>query len=226
MSTLTTALRQLRPALVVVALFTLLCGLAYPVSVWAVSRIDTASAEGSIVRDRAGCAVGSALLATDPQVEPGQPDPFFHARVVGSGDQTDPTAAAMTPGDPAAGAPSHLGPSNPELAEWITLRREVIAQREGVDPDEVPVDAVTGPGSGLDPHISPEYAAIQVDRVARENELPRERVQALVAEHTDGRQLGFLGQPRVRVTELNSALNSALGLTAPGCAESGRAAQG
>ena len=111
MSTLTTALRQLRPALVVVALFTLLCGLAYPVSVWAISRIDSTSAEGAIIRDSAGCAVGSALLATDPQTRPGQPDPYFHARVAGSGDQADPTLAAMTPGDPAAGAPSNLGPS-------------------------------------------------------------------------------------------------------------------
>lgn len=77
MSTLTTALRQLRPALVVVALFTLLCGLAYPVSVWGLSRIDSASAEGSIIRDSYGCPVGSALLATDPQTRPGQPDPYF-----------------------------------------------------------------------------------------------------------------------------------------------------
>jgi K+-transporting ATPase ATPase C chain len=215
MSTLTTALRQLRPALVVVALFTLLCGLAYPVAVWGLSRLDTHSAEGSIVRDSAGCPVGSALLATDPQVEPGQPDPYFHARVAGSGDQTDPTLAAMAPGDPAAGAPSNLGPSNPDLAQWVTTRREVIARREGVDPDQVPVDAVTASGSGLDPHISPEYAAIQVDRVARENNLSPAKVRDLVAEHTDGRQLGFLGQPRVRVTELNVAL----GLTAPGCAE-------
>ncbi|TCJ70419.1 UNVERIFIED_ORG: K+-transporting ATPase ATPase C chain [Dietzia maris] len=215
MSTLTTALRQLRPALVVVALFTLLCGLAYPVSIWAVSRIDSASAEGSIVRDSAGCAVGSALLATDPQPRPGQPDPYFHARVAGSGDQKTPTLAAMAPGDPAAGAPSNLGPSNPDLAQWVTTRREVIARREGVDPGQVPVDAVTGSGSGLDPHISPEYAAIQVDRVARENNLYPARVRDLVAEHTERRQLGFLGQPRVRVTELNVAL----GLTAPGCAE-------
>jgi K+-transporting ATPase ATPase C chain len=121
----------------------------------------------------------------------------------------------MAPGDPAAGAPSNLGPSNPDLAQWVTTRREVIARREGVDPDQVPVDAVTASGSGLDPHISPEYAAIQVDRVARENNLSPAKVRDLVAEHTDGRQLGFLGQPRVRVTELNVAL----GLTAPGCAE-------
>ena len=222
MSTFTTALRQLRPALVVVALFTLLCGLAYPVSVWGLSRIDSASTEGSIIRDSYGCPVGSALLATDPQTRPGQPDPYFHARVAGSGDQTDPTLAAMAPGDPVAGAPSNLGPSNPDLAQWVTTRREVIAQREGVDPHQVPVDAVTASGSGLDPHISPEYAAIQVDRVARENNLSPARVRDLVAEHTDRRQLGFLGQPRVRVTELNVAL----GLTTPGCAENTQSPQG
>ncbi|MDN8763498.1 potassium-transporting ATPase subunit C, partial [Staphylococcus aureus] len=91
-----------------------------------------------------------------PQPRPGQPDPYFHARVAGSGDQKTPTLAAMAPGDPAAGAPSNLGPSNPDLAHWVTTRREVIARREGVDPGQVPVDAVTGSGSGLDPHISPE----------------------------------------------------------------------
>lgn len=214
MTTLQMFLRQLRPALVALALFTGLCGLAYPAAVWALSRLDVDSAEGSIVRDASGCAVGSALLATDPQVAPGAEDAFFHARVVGSGAADDPTSAAMSPGDPAAGLPSHKGPSNPDLAEWIEVRRALIAEREGVRPDRVPVDAVTGSGSGLDPHITPRYAALQVPRVARVTGRTEQEVSELVAAHTDGRQWGFLGEPRVGVTQLNVAL----GLTAPGCA--------
>lgn len=219
MTTLLMLTRQLRPALAAIAVFTLLCGLAYPAAIWALSRVDTASAEGSIVRDGAGCPVGSALLATDPQVSPGQPDPYFHARVVGnssltSGSLADPTAAATAPGDPAAGLPSNKGPSNPDLAAWVELRRQLIAERESVPGSAVPADAVTGSGSGLDPHISPEYAALQVPRVARASGQSEQQVRELVDAHTDGRQLGILGQPRVRVTELNLAL----GLTAPACA--------
>ncbi|WP_010541002.1 potassium-transporting ATPase subunit C [Dietzia alimentaria] len=213
MTTLQMFLRQLRPALIAVAVFTVLCGLVYPGAVWAVSRLDADSAEGSIVHDSAGCAVGSALQATDPQVGPGAPDVYFHSRVAGSGDEADPTAAAMAPGDPSGGLPSNRGPSNPDLADWVQLRRRVIAEREGVTPDQVPVDAVTGSGSGLDPHISPEYAALQIPRVARATGMDEQQVSELVEAHTDGRQWGFLGEPRVRVTELNVAL----GLTAPAC---------
>ncbi|AWH92878.1 potassium-transporting ATPase subunit C [Dietzia lutea] len=232
MTTVQMLLRQLRPALIAVAVFTLLCGLVYPAAVWAVSRVDAASAEGSIVHDAAGCPVGSALLAVDPQVSPGAPDPFFHARVVGSsaaggGSEDDRVAAAMAPGGSAsdtpgaAGLPSNKGPSNPELAEWVGIRRALIAEREGVTPARVPVDAVSGSGSGLDPHISPAYAELQAPRVARVLGLPEQEVRDLVEAHTDGRQWGFLGQPRVRVTELNAAL----GLIAPGCQDRGRDAR-
>lgn len=214
MNTITTLLRQLRPALLAVVLATVVCGLVYPAAVWAVSRIGSDHAEGSALRDANGCVVGSALEGVDPSPAPGAPDPYFHTRVVGSSDEEDPRAAAMAPGDPAGGAPSNLGPSNPTLADWIATRRQVVAEREHVTPEAVPVDAVTGSGSGLDPHISPEYAAIQVPRVARENRLDEARVRELVDEHTDGRQLGVLGQPRVKVAELNVAL----GLTAPDCA--------
>ena len=213
MTTLTTALRQLRPALLALALATIVCGLLYPVTVWAVSRIDTDAAEGSPLRDSSGCVVGSALEGVDPQVPEGAPDPYFHTRVVGSSDETDPTAAAMAPGDPAGGAPSNKGPSNEELAEWIGIRRRVVAEREGVAPDRVPVDAVTGSGSGLDPHISPAYAELQVPRVAKVNGMSEQQVRDLVREHTDGRQWAVFGQPVVRVAELNLAL----GLTAADC---------
>lgn len=203
------AMRQVRVGLVMLIALTVILGVAYPAAVWAISRVGDRSAEGSPITDRAGCVVGSALLGVDPQVPAGTPDPYFHARVVGSVGDDDP----MAPGDPAAGAPSNLGPSSPELAQFVDRRRALIAAREHVAPAQVPVDAVTGSGSGLDPQISPAYAALQVPRVARVNHLSVEAVRQLVAEHTEGRQWGFLGAPRVDVP----ALNVALGLTAPHC---------
>lgn len=214
MNIFTSLARQLRPALLTLLSLTLLCGIAYPVSIWAASRINVNAAEGSPLRDASGCVVGSSRVMADPQVAPGAPDPYFHGRVVGARTEPDPTAAAMAPGDPAAGAASQLGPSSPELARWIDIRRQVIAVREGVRPEQVPPDAVTGSGSGLDPDISPAYADLQVLRVAQANRVPADRVRQLVLEHTEGRWFGVLGQPVVHVP----ALNVALGLTAPGCA--------
>ncbi|MEZ5152247.1 potassium-transporting ATPase subunit C [Rhodococcus zopfii] len=210
----TNLLRQFRVGFFVLIALTVIVGGAYPTAVWAVSRIGTAGAEGSELTDAHGCVVGSRLVGVDPQVAPGQPDPFFHPRVVGSVADDDPFA----PGDPAAALPSNQGPSSEALAGFVDARRAAIAAREQVPADRVPVDAVTGSGSGIDPHISPAYAELQAPRVARETGLGQDRVRALVAEHTEGRQLGFLGAERVNVPELNVAL----GLTAPGC--SGEAA--
>ena len=207
-------LRQAGAGLRVLLLLTVITGLLYPAAVWAVSRIGSTSAEGSPLTDAAGCVVGSSLLGVDPQVTAGAPDPFFHLRVKGDPTVTDPTAAATAPGDPAASGASNLGPNSDTLAANIEIRRQVVADREGVNPAQVPVDALTGSGSGLDPQISPAYAALQVARVARENRMSTISVTALVAAHTDGRQLGFLGEERVNVP----ALNVALGRTAPGCA--------
>jgi K+-transporting ATPase ATPase C chain len=205
----TNFLRQLRVGFFVLIALTVIVGGAYPTAVWAVSRIGTAGAEGSELTDAHGCVVGSRLVGVDPQVAPGQPDPFFHPRVVGSVADDDPFA----PGDPAAALPSNQGPSSEALAGFVGARRAAIAAREQVPADRVPADAVTGSGSGIDPHISPAYAELQVPRVARETGLGEDRVRELVAEHTEGRQLGFLGAERVNVPELNVAL----GLTAPGC---------
>ncbi|MGV9745580.1 potassium-transporting ATPase subunit C [Rhodococcus zopfii] len=205
----TNLLRQLRVGFFVLIALTVVVGGIYPTAVWAVSRIGTAGAEGSELTDAHGCVVGSRLVGVDPQVAPGQPDPFFHPRVVGSVADDDPFA----PGDPAAALPSNQGPSSEALAGFVDARRAAIAAREQVPADRVPVDAVTGSGSGIDPHISPAYAELQAPRVARETGLGQDRVRALVAEHTEGRQLGFLGAERVNVPELNVAL----GLTAPGC---------
>lgn len=192
--------RQLVTAIIALLALTVILGLAYPAVVWGVSRITSNSAEGSQITDAKGCNVGSSIIGVDPKVAAGAPDPYLHARVVGSAD--DP----MAPGDPAASAPSNKGPNSSTLSEWIAARRAIIAERESVSPSAVPADAVTGSGSGLDPDISPAYAALQVPRLARENHLPEQRVRALIEENTSGRQLGFLGQARVNVLKVNLAL--------------------
>ncbi|MCE4263092.1 MULTISPECIES: potassium-transporting ATPase subunit C [Rhodococcus] len=204
--------KQVWAGLLVLLSLTVILGVIYPAAVWGVGRISSGSAEGSPVTDAAGCVVGSAWVGVDPQVPEGARDPFFHNRVVGSVADEDPFAT----GDPAAALPLNQGPSSGILADFIAERRAAIADREGVDPSSVPVDAVTGSGSGIDPHISPAYALLQVPRVASTNGISEDAVRELVSEHTDGRQLGFLGEERVNVLELNLAL----GLTAPTCATS------
>lgn len=181
--------------------FTLLLGLAYPLAATAVGQVAFPwQANGSLVRadgthttDRSE-AVGSALVAQGFEgVE------YFHPRPSAAGDGYDTSASAA----------SNLGPLNPDLVATIEERKAAVAELEGVDPADVPADAVTASGSGLDPQISPEYAAIQVARVAKERGLSVADVEALVAEHTAGRTLGVLGEPRVNVLELNLALDDA-----------------
>lgn len=174
---------------------TVVVGVLYPVAVWGVSRINTTGAEGSFVTTQS-CTV-SDNLGVDPQVPAGQPDPFLHTRVAGGVD--DP----MAPGDPASSGASNLGPNSPELVEIVTARRAIIAAREGVTPAQVPSDAVSGSGSNLDPEISPAYAALQIPRIARVTGLPTARVREIVEANTSGRQLGFLGEPRVNVQQVN-----------------------
>jgi K+-transporting ATPase ATPase C chain len=199
--------RQCVVAVSMLVMMTVMLGVAYPAVVWGVSRLDRSGAEGSAVTDSSGCVVGSSLIGVDPQVAPGLPDPYLHARVVGSADN------AMAAGDPAASAASNQGPNSDKLARWIDERRTVIAEREGVRPEQVPADAVTGSGSGLDPDISVAYAQLQVPRLARVNGLSVEQVRTVIDRHTDGRQFGFLGEPTVNVLEVDLDL----GLTAPNC---------
>ena len=200
---------QIVAGMTVLLALTVILGVAYPAAVWAISRLDAGSAEGSALRDSAGCVVGSSLIGMDPQVAPGQPDPYFHLRTTGSVADDD----AFAPGDPAAALPTNQGPSSEVLASFVEQRRAHIAQREAVDPSDVPVDAVTGSGSGIDPHISPAYAAIQVARVAQVNGMSESDVEALVREYTQGPQYGVFGNSVVDIPELNVAL----GLTAQSC---------
>ncbi len=183
--------RQSLAGLRLLLVMTVLTGVLYPVAVWAAGQAFGDRAGGSPVR-LDGEVVGSRLLG---QQFAG--DEWFLSR---------PSANDY---DTLASAPSNLGPLNPDLIASIGERKAEVAAREGVDQSEVPADALTASGSGLDPHISPAYAALQAPRVAEANGLDLEVVEDLVEDHTDGRGLGFLGEPGVNVLELNVAVAAA-----------------
>ena len=181
---------------------TVVLGIAYPLAVTGVAAVAMPwQAQGSYLDARGGRttdpgdAVGSELVGqrTDGDAA------LFQGRPSAAGDGYDPLSTAG----------SNLGPLSEELVAAIEDRRAEVAAREGVDPSAVPPDALTASASGLDPHISPAYAELQVPRVARENGLPEDEVRRLVAAHTDGRSLGFLGEPAVNVLTLNLAVRAA-----------------
>jgi K+-transporting ATPase ATPase C chain len=187
-------LTLLRPALTLLLLLTVLTGIVYPLAVTVVARLlFPDQAEGSLVR-RDGHAVGSLLIGqgfTDPG--------HFWGR---------PSATTPQPYNGTASGGSNLGPLNPALTDAVRAR---IAALRAADPGNsapVPVDLVTASASGLDPHISVAAATYQAARVARARALAVERVQALIAAHTEGRLLGVIGEPRVNVLELNLALDA------------------
>ncbi|MGQ2910585.1 potassium-transporting ATPase subunit KdpC [Aeromicrobium sp.] len=184
-------LRQSFAAARVLLVLTVLLGVLYPAAVWAVGRAVPDRADGSLLRVD-GQVVGSRLLG-----QTFEGPTWFHPR---------PSAGSY---DGLVSAPSNLGPSNPDLVAAIEERRAAVAAEEGVEPAAVPPDAVTASGSGLDPHVSPAYADLQVARVARERGLPVEQVRRLVEEATSGRVLGYLGEPTVNVLELNASLPGA-----------------
>lgn len=199
MSTARATLRTSGVAVRALLLFTLVLGLGYPLLVAAAGLVLPAQAAGSLLRDADGEVIGSALIGQSFTDADGAALPqYFQSRPSAAGDGYD----------AAASSGSNLGPNNADLVAAIEERRAAIAAREGVAVTEVPADAVTSSGSGLDPHISPAYAELQVARVAAERGLDITAVRALVAAHTTGRDLGFLGEPRVNVVELNSALDA------------------
>jgi K+-transporting ATPase ATPase C chain len=188
---MTATLRQAWVGLRLLLVMTVLLGVVYPFAVFLVGRVVSGTSDGSYVTASDGTVVGSALIGQ--QFEGAE---WFHPRPSAAGDGYDPLASGG----------SNLGPENPDLVAAVTERIAAVAAEDGVDPSQVPPDAVTASGSGLDPAISPEYAAIQVERVARERGVDLSVVRDLVAQHTSGRILGFIGEPTVNVLELNLAL--------------------
>jgi K+-transporting ATPase ATPase C chain len=188
--------RQLLPALGMLLVFTVLCGLAYPLLVTGIAQSAFGDeADGSLI-EVDGRPVGSELLG-QAFSQPG----YFHPR---------PSAAGDDGYDAAASSGSNLGPTNPDLLASIEERAAAYrADNDLPTGADVPVDAVTASASGLDPHISIANARLQAPRVARERGRSLEDVVALVEAHTDDRDLGFLGEPGVNVLELNLALDQA-----------------
>jgi K+-transporting ATPase ATPase C chain len=178
-----------------VIVMTVIVGLAYPLAMTGLGQLAFSShADGSLVRD-GGAVVGSELIG---QSFDGNAT-YFQSRPSAAGDGYDPLASSA----------SNLGPENQDLIAAIEERRRAAVELDGTDPDLVAPDALLASGSGLDPHISPDYAEQQVARIARERDLSESAVRLIVAEHTDGRMWGFLGEPHVNVLLLNLALDDA-----------------
>jgi K+-transporting ATPase ATPase C chain len=187
-------IRELRTALLLLVALSVITGIAYPFLVTGIAQVGMPErANGSLI-ERDGKAVGSALV--------GQPfaDPkHFWSR---------PSATSPYPYNAAASSGSNQGPTNPALTDAVTARVKALRDADPGNTAPVPADLVTASGSGLDPHISPAAAEYQVARVAKARNLDPQRVRALLAEATEGRQLGFLGEPRVNVLKLNLALDA------------------
>ena len=183
---------QLRPALVMTGLFTLVLGLAYPLAVTGLAQgVFPAQANGTLVRSADGAIQGSSLIA----------QPFAEARYL------HPRPSAAGEGYNAAGSSgSNLGPLNPDLAERVKTDADAIRADNGAA--VIPADAVTASGSGLDPDISPAYARLQASRVATARGLTAAQVQGVIDDNTKGAVLGFIGQPRVNVLMTNRALDA------------------
>jgi len=186
-------LKQFRPAIVVLALMTLLTGVIYPLVTTGLAQlIFPRQANGSLI-ERDGKILGSELIG-----QPFDNPRYFWGRL---------SATGPFPYNAAASSGSNLGPTNPALEEAVQARIQALRAVDPANSQPIPVDLVTASGSGLDPHISVAAALYQVPRVARERGLPEEQIRALVEAHIEGRQLGFLGEPRINVLELNLVLD-------------------
>ena len=196
-------MQHLRPAVVMMALFTLLTGVIYPLGITAVSYVLFPSAAGGSLIVKDGKVVGSGLIGQ--AFSSGR---YFHPRPSATTD-TDPQDASKTidaPYNAAASAGSNLGPITQKLLDRV--KGDLDGLRAAGVPGPIPVDAVTTSASGLDLHISPDWAFLQVPRVATARGLPEARVRELVAARIEGRALGILGEPRVNVLMLNLALDA------------------
>ena len=192
---------QFRPALVALAILTIITGLIYPLVVTGIAQvIFPYQANGSIIRGPDGKPIGSELIGQqfdNPK--------YFWGRLSATG----PVPYTAFNADKLTGSSgSNYGPLNPALKEAVQARIDALKAADPTNTAPIPVDLVTSSGSGLDPHISPAAAAYQVSRVARARGLDEARVRELVAQHTEGRQLGILGEPHVNVLQLNLALDA------------------
>jgi potassium-transporting ATPase KdpC subunit len=197
MSTTRTAVRTHWVAIRAMLLFTLVLGVGYTLVVTGIGQLALpAQANGSVVRSGDEVA-GSALIGQSFTDADGNPLPeWFQSRPSAAGDGYDAGASSG----------SNWGPENGDLIAAIEERQAQIAEFDGVSVDEIPADAVTASSSGLDPHISPEYALLQVARVAEARGLEESEVRELVESRIQARDLGYLGEPTVNVLQLNLAL--------------------
>src|SRR6516165_4597980 len=183
-------LSDIRPAVVSTVLFTLLLGLLYPLAITGVAKVAFPwQAGGSLIRDGSGQVIGSALLA-----QGFAKDEYLHPR---------PSAAGSNGYDASNSSGSNYGPLNADLAKRV--KTDAAALRASTGHEQIPDDAITTSGSGLDPDISPAYALLQADRIAKARGASPEAVRALIAAQVQQPALGFLGQPRVNVLITNRA---------------------
>jgi K+-transporting ATPase ATPase C chain len=188
-------LSEIRPAIVSTVLLTLLLGLGYPLAITGISQVAFPSqANGSLVTDAKGHVIGSSLLA-----QPFAKDEYLHPR---------PSAAGSNGYDPTSSGGSNYGPLSSDLAKRIA--GDADALRKSTGHHEIPDDAITTSGSGLDPDISPAYADLQADRIAKARGASADAVRKLISEHVDGPFLGFIGQSHVNVLMTNLALDAAI----------------
>lgn len=202
MTTTRTAVRTYAVAARTLLLFTAVLGIGYTAVITGIGQLAIpAQANGSMI-EADGAPVGSSLIGQSFADSDGNPLPeYFQPRPSAAGDGYDASASSG----------SNYGPENEDLIAAITERKAQIAEFNGVSPDQVPADAVTASASGLDPHISPEYALLQVDRVAEARGISPDTVRQIVEARIQARDLGYLGDPTVNVLELNLALDKAKG---------------
>jgi K+-transporting ATPase ATPase C chain len=199
-------LREIRPAILVLLLLTLITGLAYPLAMTEVAgAIFPKQAQGSLI-ERDGKVIGSALIGQEFAA-----DKYFHGRpsATTAPDPADSAKSVPAPYNAANSGGSNLGPTSKALSDRL---KDDVAKLKAENPHAaVPIDLVTTSASGLDPDISPEGALFQVPRVAKARNMREDRVRQLVAENTSGRLVGLFGEPRVNVLALNLALDAAAG---------------